>query len=72
MPSNLSTNGSRPELTAVPLTEVLPLRQRVAYATMNEGQWDNALAEAYDVGFVLLELDDHERPLRAYQRRTAS
>jgi hypothetical protein len=33
---------------------------------MSRGQWDSALAAAYDVGFVLLELDDDEFPVAAY------
>jgi hypothetical protein len=35
---------------------------------MSVGQWDMLLAVAYDLGFVLLELDGDERPVRAYRR----
>ena len=35
---------------------------------MSAGQWMGCLLGAYEAGFVLLELDAHERPVRAYQR----
>lgn len=38
--------------------------------TMSEGQWDGLLASAYAAGFVLLELDEHEHPVRAYRKAT--
>jgi hypothetical protein len=40
----------------------------VAYVTLSAGQWDDLLAAAYDDGWVLLELDDDEQPVRAYRR----
>jgi hypothetical protein len=36
--------------------------------TMSPGQWDALLEAAYDQGHVLLELDNNEMPLRAYQK----
>jgi hypothetical protein len=36
--------------------------------TMSTGQWDTLLAVAYEQGWILLELDDDERPIRAYQK----
>jgi hypothetical protein len=36
--------------------------------TMSIGQWDALLQGGYDVGFVLLELDDDEQPIAAYCR----
>ena len=38
--------------------------------TMSIGQWDGILAAAYDSGAVLLELDDDERPIKAYRRKS--
>lgn len=38
------------------------------YVTMSVGQWDSLLQNAYDRGWILLELDDRERPIRAYRR----
>jgi hypothetical protein len=38
------------------------------YVTMSEGRWDPLLAAAYQQGCVLLEMDAHERLLRAYRR----
>ena len=36
--------------------------------TMSSGQWDALLAAAYEQGWILLELDDDERPVRAYRK----
>ncbi len=60
---------ARPPLREVPLQDVFPMRQGLAYATTSIGQWDGILAGAYSAGYVLLELDDDERPVRAYQRQ---
>lgn len=62
------TTTTRPQLCPVPLPSVLPFRTGLAYATMSTGQWDGLLQAAYDADFVLLELDDDERPVRAYRR----
>ncbi len=58
------------DLRPFPLAEVLPLGSRPGQLvmTMAEGQWDGMLAGAYAAGFILLELDDDERPLRAYRK----
>jgi hypothetical protein len=60
--------AKRPELRPVDLAGVVPPRPRLCYCTMSEGQWDTLLQAAYDLGFVLLELDDEERLLRAYRK----
>jgi hypothetical protein len=36
---------------------------------MAADQWDKVLARAYREGWVLLEVDEDERPVRAYRRR---
>lgn len=60
---------ARPPLRAIPLSQVLPLGVRPdLYVTMSQGQWDETLAGLYAVGAVLLELDDDERPVAAYQQ----
>jgi hypothetical protein len=64
-------SSDRDHLRRVPLRDVLPPRRGVCYCTMSEGQWDTLLAVAYDLGFVLLELDDDEWPVRAYRRADA-
>jgi hypothetical protein len=60
----------RRDLTPFPLADVLPLEPRSGQrvVTMSEGQWDNLLSEAYAQGWILLELDENERPVRAYRR----
>ena len=56
-----------PVLREVPLQSVLPFVPGQCYCTMSPGQWDTMLQAAYDLDFVLLELDDEEeRPQRAY------
>lgn len=37
--------------------------------TMSVDQWDGLLSVAYDRGHILLELDDDEKPIKAYQRK---
>jgi hypothetical protein len=59
---------TRPKLRPIPLADALPVRPGVAYATMSPGQWDALLAVLYADGWVLLELNDHEEPVRAYRR----
>ena len=39
--------------------------------TMSPGQWDGLLSAAYERGWVLIEIDEHEQPVRAYQRAEA-
>jgi len=65
-------NKTRPPLHAISLAEalenILMVKPGVITVTMSLGQWDTILAVAYDQGCVLLELDDGERPVAAYQR----
>lgn len=63
--------NSRPTaLNEIPLGGIMLKPQVVV--TMSIGQWDGLLEAAYDAGAVLLELDDTETPIKAYQRRMAS
>lgn len=39
------------------------------FVTMSTGQWSALLDEAYRRGATLIELDDDERPVKAYQLR---
>jgi hypothetical protein len=58
---------SQPSLREVPLASVWPPRRGLCYITLSSGQWDGLLRDAYGRGFVLLEVDDAERPARAYR-----
>lgn len=59
----------RPQLRSVPLVDVLSLgTMSMVVMTMSRDQWDSILAGAYEDGFVLLELDANENPVRAYQK----
>ena len=58
----------RKTLNRVPMSDVLPPRRGLCYATKLVDQWDDTLQAAYDLGFVILELDNEERPVRAYRR----
>jgi len=40
--------------------------------TMSPGQWDALLDEGYNRGALLLEIDQNEQPVRAYQRKTTA
>jgi hypothetical protein len=55
----------RSELHEIDLSEV---KKTPAVMTMSAGQWDRLLQAAYEAGWVLLELDAKERPVRAYRR----
>ena len=57
---------TRPALHEIPLAEVRLIPGSVTI-TMSEGQWDLLLAESYKRGYTLLELDEYERPRRAYK-----
>ena len=57
------------DLRPFPLTDVLPLgRPGQLVMTMHTSQWDAMLAAAYQAGFILLELDDDEKPIAAYRK----
>jgi hypothetical protein len=60
----------RRDLHPVPLAEVWPPRpgNAILLITMGVGQWDATLLAAYEAGWVLLELDDDEQPVRAYRK----
>lgn len=59
------------DLRPLPLDEVLPIGTRPGLViTMSEGQWDAMLSAAYAAGWILLELDEHERPVKAYRKAT--
>lgn len=40
--------------------------------TMSSGQWDALLDEGYNRGALLLEIDQNEQPVRAFQRKTTA
>jgi len=57
------------DLRPFPLADVLPLgRPGQLVMTMSVGQWDAMLSAAYADGWILLELDEQEKPVRAYRR----
>ena len=63
----------RPQLRRVPLGTVSAIINRTVpgpwcILTMSVAQWDSLLAEAYRLGFLLLELDDDEIPRAAYRK----
>lgn len=63
----------RPHLLELPLADamrVLNGGEAAVIVTMSQGQWDVLLSAAYAQGFLLLELDDDETPVRAFQQKT--
>ncbi len=55
----------QPILIEIPLPEIRP---GGAYITMSKGQWDALLAAAYEARWFLLEVDDREMVVKAYQK----
>jgi hypothetical protein len=53
------------DLRPIPLAEVPGAGPII---TMSPGQWDALLAAAYAAGWILLEVDERERPVRAYRK----
>lgn len=41
------------------------------FITMSRGQWDVLLLSVYNLGWILLELDDNEQPVAAYRKQGA-
>lgn len=60
---------TRRNLTSYPLADALDfVRRRELVITMGVGQWDAMLAAAYEEGWILLEINDDEKPVRAYRK----
>ena len=59
----------RPKLTEVSMNRIKESRLII---TMSPGQWDALLEAAYDQGAILLEIDEHDHPVKAYQRKIAA
>ena len=60
----------RPELNEISISHAF--QRGCVTVTMSQGQWDSLLQASYDQGFVLVELDRNETPVRAYQKRMDS
>lgn len=60
------------DLRPMPLDEALRAvsgaRPGTLVITMGEGQWDATLSMAYAAGWILLEVDADEQPVRAYRK----
>jgi hypothetical protein len=62
----------RPELNEIPLREAMAGilgGGSGLIITMSPGQWDALLDEGYNRNALLLEIDQNEQPVKAYQRR---
>lgn len=57
---------ARPALNEIPLSAVNFGVESII--TMSTNQWDGFLAAAYEMGFVLLEVDGDEQPVHAYKK----
>ncbi len=62
----------RESLHEIPLTEWVEraCESKVVVATMALDQWDSFLSTVYDSGGILLEVNDDEQLIRAYQQDT--
>lgn len=71
-PGHVRSPGGR-DLTPYPLADAMAFmtgtRRGARIITMSVGQWDGLLSGAYRDGWILLELDDAEVPVRAYRKR---
>jgi hypothetical protein len=62
----------RPKLNEIPIKEAMAgILEGCGglYVTMSPGQWDALLDTSYNSGATLLEIDQNEQPVKAYQRR---
>jgi hypothetical protein len=62
----------RPELNEIDLSKAMGNILNAVpgvVVTLSPGQWDRLLQAAYDTGATLLEIDKHERPVKAYRRK---
>jgi hypothetical protein len=60
---------TRRDLDPIPLADVLPIGTKPGLViTMTVGQWDSMLSAAYAEGWILLEVDAQEQPVRAYRK----
>lgn len=57
----------RPKLNEISLEGIFQNLKGKMICTMSEGQWDVPLDVFYKNGAILLELDDNEMPVRAFQ-----
>ncbi len=58
----------RPKLNEIPMDPEI-LGKPGVNITMSDGQWDKFLQAGYDAGCTLIELDENQRPVRAYRNR---
>ena len=64
----------RPEMNEIPLGAAMNSLfggKPGGNVTMAIGQWDALLAEAYDTGWTLIEVDENEIPVKAYRNVTS-
>ena len=57
----------RPKLNEIDLNKANILSPGQVTITMSIGQWDELLEAAYENGFILLELDENEKPVKAFK-----
>lgn len=58
---------NQPRLAEVSLATVWPPRPGLSYMTLSPGQWDSTLDAAYQLGYILVEIDGNEQPSRAFR-----
>ncbi len=55
-----------PKLHVVPFPAYSP---ELRIITVRRGQWDEIIAEAYNKGWHVIEMDENDKPVRAYQKQ---
>ena len=59
------------DLHPVPIPRLTEIPPGTMLITMDTEQWDPLLSAAYADGWILLELDENEIPVAAYQRQAS-
>jgi hypothetical protein len=59
---------NRPNLNKIDLKKVLQFKKGIII-TMLTGQWDKILEKIYEENGILLEVNEEEIPIEAYQKR---
>ena len=59
---------NRPNLNKIELKKVLQFKKGIII-TMLTGQWDKILEKIYEENGILLEVNEEEIPIEAYQKR---
>jgi hypothetical protein len=58
----------RPLLNEVSLDKVMAIKGPHVTVNVDQGEWDWVRQSFYDQGLIIVELDEDETPVKAYQK----